>query len=869
MSQDPENDNVADFLADETEEEKIFRELTSHHNLSPGTGMRHSETTDTLDSVYLEPTVTELTVDVGSKANEEQSNISTNFENTTVREGAVNHSSEHKSAHPVGEIKQLPEVTVENIVFSVGDQQAEANSPPSLSKYFGKDSNTDDPFDSNFFSSLPHIEENLPAATSIENIIHEIETEEFGTASNKINENTDAMADLTLKDNDELLRLVEEATKNVTPTEENLADYYSTEQEKNDFERTESVDFDLALDNTEPVETPVDIEEKDRFESFTAEMAENEALDALGISPAAPSSMNEKNMTEYFRQTSNQSEGLFNHLARQSSQLSGFSSSSQEKIVSTTNLEEETDSEIGVPASVENSDTRIPAPELPESEPAKVESTPIHQPVFPPSTTLSPVESSAHQHFFKHSDSLTSTDNSINTFQNLTDDAAGDDNFFVTLQMSDSDRQHDSWLPSETTKSILIAMATHVQGSYIPDRGMLVTPGLVVTQPQGDPVRDLVYKYMGEQEAMKRKVPTISSVTRDVDGLVKLMQAGCYRAAIDMTTQLLTDIGQSIAIAMVTPTTHSPKSLQIWHCRFSLMMKLRMYSILESEFAAFKTLDTPDIYYEFYPTNYPGKRGSMVPFGMRLLHAELPYHLGRPSETLDRFYYLLSVIQKILKNLGEGHSEDGSAITISTESRAASQKLWLEREKQVLYSIANVLTLLKNYDAGLSVYKDLLEKDTEHRLALLSGIGRIHLQIGNLNKANEYFQMVKDTEIKTNVAMVAVHMNRGFEAMCQNNFTEAYQCFKLALQLEPLNTSAANNMSVCCLYLGKLKEALTSLEAIVHNNPDRNLHEGILFNLCTLYELESSRALHKKQALLDLISKHKGDGFPVVCLKMA
>ena len=80
---------------------------------------------------------------------------------------------------------------------------------------------------------------------------------------------------------------------------------------------------------------------------------------------------------------------------------------------------------------------------------------------------------------------------------------------------------------------------------------------------------------------------------------------------------------------------------------------------------------------------------------------------------------------------------------------------------------------------------------------------------------------------------------------------------------------AINNMAVCCLYLGRLKDALKSLEALVHSDPEKNLHEGILFNLCTLYELESSRALHKKQALLDLVSKHKGDGFPVVCLKMS
>ena len=41
-------------------------------------------------------------------------------------------------------------------------------------------------------------------------------------------------------------------------------------------------------------------------------------------------------------------------------------------------------------------------------------------------------------------------------------------------------------------------------------------------------------------------------------------------------------------------------------------MKLRLYNIAETEFQAFKTLDTPDIYYDFYPQIYPGKRGNLV-----------------------------------------------------------------------------------------------------------------------------------------------------------------------------------------------------------------------------------------------------------------
>ena len=40
---------------------------------------------------------------------------------------------------------------------------------------------------------------------------------------------------------------------------------------------------------------------------------------------------------------------------------------------------------------------------------------------------------------------------------------------------------------------------------------------------QGDPVRDLVYRYMGEQEALKRQILTANKVTQDANGLKDLM----------------------------------------------------------------------------------------------------------------------------------------------------------------------------------------------------------------------------------------------------------------------------------------------------------------------------------------------------------
>ncbi|KAK3089070.1 hypothetical protein FSP39_000547 [Pinctada imbricata] len=446
---------------------------------------------------------------------------------------------------------------------------------------------------------------------------------------------------------------------------------------------------------------------------------------------------------------------------------------------------------------------------------------------------------------------------------------SGEDPFTASLNMSDSDRQYDAWIPSDNTRQLLVTMATSIPGTFIPTIEQLSCPGIIVDEPQGDPVRDLVFRYMGEQEAIKRKILTVDTVTQDVEGLKKLIGGGCYRSAVDLTCQLLSAGGQgSGKVGQVTQ--HTPHTLQLWFTRLVLLMKLRLYNVAESELQAFQNLDTPDLYYEFYPHIYPGRKGSMVPFGMRVLHAELPHYMGRSTEALDRLYYILAVVQKTLSNLEKGYSEDGSAVEISDESRKVSTGIWQERERRVLYIIGNTLLAIRDYEAAMTVYDVLISKDPTCKAALLSGMGRLYLQMGNVDKAKDCFQHAEILSDSSNKSILCRNfVNKGLESMCMNNFSEAYQNFKSAVDADPTNTSAVNNMAACSLYLGRLMDALKTLEIMVHDDPQRNLHEGVLFNLCTLYELESSRALHKKQALLDLVSRYKGDGFPVACLKMA
>ncbi|XP_008593210.1 PREDICTED: trafficking protein particle complex subunit 12-like, partial [Galeopterus variegatus] len=115
-----------------------------------------------------------------------------------------------------------------------------------------------------------------------------------------------------------------------------------------------------------------------------------------------------------------------------------------------------------------------------------------------------------------------------------------------------------------------------------------------------------------------------------------------WRAAVDLCGRLLTAHGQGYGKSGL-PTSHTTDSLQLWFVRLALLVKLGLFQNAEMEFEPFGNLDQPDLYYEYYPHVYPGRRGSMVPFSMRILHAELQQYLGNPQESLDRLHKVKTV----------------------------------------------------------------------------------------------------------------------------------------------------------------------------------------------------------------------------------
>uniref|UniRef100_A0A3P9KXP4 Trafficking protein particle complex subunit 12 n=1 Tax=Oryzias latipes TaxID=8090 RepID=A0A3P9KXP4_ORYLA len=445
-----------------------------------------------------------------------------------------------------------------------------------------------------------------------------------------------------------------------------------------------------------------------------------------------------------------------------------------------------------------------------------------------------------------------------------------DDPFATALSLSEVDRRHDAWLPSEETRKVLISVATQQYSPAYVESSRLTMPGLKFDNLQVDAVKDLMLRFVGEQAAMKRQVLTASSVEQSFNGLKQLVSSKNWRAAVDLTGRLLTAHGQGYGKAGQA-ASHTTDSLQLWFVRLALFTKLNLFQNAELEFEPFGNLDQPDLYYEYYPAVYPGKRGSMVPFSMRLLHAELPQYLAKPQEALDRLHHLETICLAILDNLEKGLAEDGSMVTLTQENRQASLKLWRSRLSRVMYSMANCLLLMKDYVLAVETYRSIVQYEPQQRVQLLSGIGRIFLQIGDVKMAERFFQDVEKGCQKGGPLSdtTCVLMNRAFVYLSQNNYTEAHATFLEVLKIDPTNPVANNNAAVCLLYLGRLKESLGQLEGLVQHDPASYLHESVLFNLTTMYELESSRSTQKKQALLEAVACREGDSFNTQCLKLA
>jgi tetratricopeptide (TPR) repeat protein len=219
---------------------------------------------------------------------------------------------------------------------------------------------------------------------------------------------------------------------------------------------------------------------------------------------------------------------------------------------------------------------------------------------------------------------------------------------------------------------------------------------------------------------------------------------------------------------------------------------------------------------------------------------------NRFHEGLDRLFRLLMITNTILSILPKDQTQ-----------------LWQKRRLRILYSIANCYTLMKRIDLIISIIENQIIKNEniEQQIELYLLIVRILLQTGDeLNAQRAFDRALGLLSSKENLPNEFLITKELF-SLFRNDFSSN----KLISPLK--NPIETNNHCVILLYMSKMKESLDLYEKLIREK-NENIHEAIIYNICTIYELESFRFTQKKHDLIDYISQYIGDGFSLTALKL-
>ncbi|GMR60625.1 hypothetical protein PMAYCL1PPCAC_30820, partial [Pristionchus mayeri] len=144
------------------------------------------------------------------------------------------------------------------------------------------------------------------------------------------------------------------------------------------------------------------------------------------------------------------------------------------------------------------------------------------------------------------------------------------------------------------------------------------------------------YEFNGIKE-MSPEASTIlkkSFETIDEDmnwnGLKQLIDSREHLAAVEGTGKILTLLGQGMDKSGRSSTLN-PFSLEIWSIRFQLLFGLKKFTELLDEMTSFEELDAPDLFFQYHDEL---KEGSMIPFSLRMVHAEALVHSPLPSQAM-------------------------------------------------------------------------------------------------------------------------------------------------------------------------------------------------------------------------------------------
>jgi len=303
------------------------------------------------------------------------------------------------------------------------------------------------------------------------------------------------------------------------------------------------------------------------------------------------------------------------------------------------------------------------------------------------------------------------------------------------------------------------------------------------------------------------------------------------------------------------------------------LMKLKDFRAAAQEIAAFGELDSPHYRFENHPKLYPEKSGSMVPFSLRCMHAELPHRIGKTAETLYRLYNLLAHCDSQIDTLQAERATESTSATLRSEedlalldsANAILERLlvtWQQRREAVCFSIVGYHLHQQQFIVALQWLNKLMTNSPSDP-HVKSKAAIIQAQLGDIVGAQRTFADVEALESSSSdpEMMNLLARNRGILYVALGRFPEAIAEFDAVLARSPNDIVCTNNKALCLLYNQQLVDATDVLEDAIFRGPKLMFNEAVIANVCGLYEVVSFSGAAAKRSLRTWMKDHGPDDF--------
>jgi tetratricopeptide (TPR) repeat protein len=372
-------------------------------------------------------------------------------------------------------------------------------------------------------------------------------------------------------------------------------------------------------------------------------------------------------------------------------------------------------------------------------------------------------------------------------------------------------------------------------------------------QPPSSDLQNLTISSSSSLDPLNNPFASLNDLCYELSSLQDLASRGSWRSILDK-------VNRARKLSLLSKPHENLTYLT--YNTIALTKLRRIADALADLDSLDEDFDSATYRYETYPDQYPNRVGSMVPFALRWLQAELPAKLGKRHETLDRFYTLLHFVRN---KFGD-----------NDKSSTASIELWRKRENLVINSIISHHLGFKEFGVCLALIKDLISKSDENssgidaKAVLLSKLGYVQMQYGDLEGAKNTFGKIEsmvngESEVEL---LNLVSRNKALMYLVGKDYVSAVREYDVCIDRDSADVVAINNKALCLMYLRDLSDSIKALENALERVPTAALDETIVVNLCSMYELAYVNHSDIKRTLSNWIARVAPDDFDSSCTRI-